>query len=93
MARADGTGLPIAIGVTGATPHEVEPADATLDACWVPAWPRRVIGDRAYDRDSLDHCLAGRGMEMIASHRRHRRKPPTQDGRKLQRYRKRWKIE
>lgn len=30
---------------------------------------------------------------MIAPHRRNRRKKKTQDGRKLKRYKKRWKIE
>jgi transposase len=30
---------------------------------------------------------------MIAPHRRKRRRPKTQDGRKLRRYKKRWKIE
>ena len=31
--------------------------------------------------------------EMIAPHRRNRKKPRTQDGRKLRRYKRRWKIE
>ena len=30
---------------------------------------------------------------MIAPHRRNRTKPKTQDGRKLRRYKRRWKIE
>ena len=64
-----------------------------LEAFWVPAWPKRLIEDRAYDRDGLDRCLAQKGIEMIAPYRRHWRKPPAQDGRKLRRYRKRWKIE
>jgi len=93
MAMADGAGLPIALCVTSATPHEVKLVEATLEGCWVPAWPKRLIGDRAYDSDSLDRCLAQKGIDMIAPHRRHRRKPPTQDGRKLRRYRRRWKIE
>ncbi len=93
MVMADGAGLPIAVCVTSATPHEVKLVEVTLEACWVPAWPKRLIGDRAYDSDGLDRCLAQKGIEMIALHRRHRRKPPTQDGRKLRRYRKRWKIE
>ena len=33
------------------------------------------------------------GIEMIAPHRRNRKKPKTQDGRKLRRYKRRWKIE
>ncbi len=30
---------------------------------------------------------------MIAPHRKNRKKPKTQDGRKLRRYKRRWKIE
>ena len=38
---------------------------------------------------------AERGIEIIAPHRlvRNRKKPPTQDGRSLRRYRRRWKVE
>jgi transposase len=41
----------------------------------------------------LDAELAEFGVEMIAPHRRHRKKPKTQDGRPLRRYKRRWKIE
>ncbi|NLL13253.1 MAG: transposase, partial [Fibrobacter sp.] len=34
-----------------------------------------------------------RGIDLIVPHKTNRRKPKTQDGRKLRRYRKRWKIE
>jgi transposase len=37
--------------------------------------------------------LARRGIELIAPHRKNRRKPPTQDGRTLRRYRRRWTVE
>jgi transposase len=93
MAVADGTGLPIAIYVTSARPHEVTLVEPTLAACFAPERPRRLIGDRAYDSDALDVRLAGCGIEMIAPHRRNRRRPRTQDGRKLRRYKRRWKIE
>ena len=53
----------------------------------------RVIADRAYDGDPLRERLAARGMELIAPHRWDRRKPRTQDGRALRRYRRRLKIE
>ena len=33
------------------------------------------------------------GIDLICPHRQGRQKRPTQDGRKLRRYRKRWKIE
>lgn len=37
--------------------------------------------------------LAVEGVELIAPHRNNRRKPRTQDGRKLRRYKRCWKIE
>lgn len=37
--------------------------------------------------------MAEQGVELIAPHRRNRKKPKTQDGRKLRRYKRRWKIE
>lgn len=51
-----------------------------------------MIGDRAYDSDKLDAELAEIGVEMIAPHQV-TRKRRTQDGRKLRRYRRRWKVE
>mgnify|MGYP001092504903 CR=1 FL=1 len=85
MAMADGTGLPLSVSVTSARPHEVTLVEATLDACFAPDIPKRVIGDRAYDSDRLDRRLAERGIEMIAPHRRNLQRPKTQDGRKLRR--------
>ena len=55
--------------------------------------PFRLIGDKAYDSDPLDAELAERGIELIAPHRANRKKPATQDGRKLRRYKRRWKVE
>jgi transposase len=55
--------------------------------------PHRLIGDKAYDSDPLDRRLESQGVEMIAPHRENRTKPPTQDGRPLRRYRRRWKVE
>jgi transposase len=43
--------------------------------------------------EPLDQRLAEEGIEMIAPHRNNRRKPKTQGGRKLRRYKRRWKIE
>ena len=68
--------------------------DATLDASFLDDLPERVIGDKAYDSDKLDSRLEEeRSLEMIAPHRSNRRKPASQDGRKLRRYKRRWKIE
>jgi transposase len=49
--------------------------------------------DRAYDSEPLDEKLAADDIELIAPHRKNRVKPATQDGRKLRRYKRRWKIE
>ena len=64
-----------------------------MDASFVAQRPARLIGDKAYDSDPLDAQLATQSVEMIAPHRRGRRRPKTQDGRVLRRYRRRWKIE
>ena len=93
MAVADGAGLPLAMCAASATPHEVTLVAPTLDSRFVDELPQRLIGDRAYDADSLDVALAHLGVEMIAPHRRGRVRPKTQDGRPLRRYRRRWKIE
>ncbi len=70
--------------------------EKTLDSRFVQEQPRRMIGDKAYDSDKLDQrLLEERGIEMIAPHRmvRNRKNAPTQDGRPLRRYRRRWKVE
>lgn len=93
MAVADRFGLPIALCTASATPHEVTLVEQTLDASFLTATPQRLIGDRAYDSDPLDVLLAQRHIDMIAPHRRNRTKPSSQDGRKLRRFKRRWKIE
>lgn len=55
--------------------------------------PARRIGDRTEDRNPWDRDLEEEyGIERIAPHGRNR-KHPTQDGRALRRYRRRWKVE
>jgi transposase len=94
MGLTDTFGLPIAVGATSASPHEITLVDDTLDACFLEDVPEKVIGDRAYDSDKLDKRLAQeRGVQMIAPHKGNRRKTATQDGRPLRRFRKRWKVE
>jgi transposase len=93
MAIADCAGLPLAIDVTSASPHEVTLVESTLATRFVDEQPEHLIGDKAYDSDPLDERLAAEGIELIAPHRRNRKKPKTQDGRALRRYRRRWKVE
>jgi transposase len=93
MALADRAGLPLAMCAASASPHEVTLVAPTLDSRFVADLPQRLIGDRAYDADPLDEALLELGIEMIAPHRRGRKRPKTQDGRPLRRYKRRWKIE
>ena len=94
MAIVDRHGLPLAVSVASASPHETKLVEATLQQRFLPETPERMIGDRAYDSERLDQQLRERyGIELIAPHNVGRVNPPTQDGRPLRRYRRRWKIE
>ena len=66
--------------------------ELTLQSRFVQDLPERLIGDKAYDSDKLDErLLRTYGIELIAPNRVDH--APTQDGRKLRRYRRRWKVE
>jgi transposase len=93
MAISEGHGLPIAFHIASASPAEVKLVERTLDDRFLAEYLERMIGDKAYDSDGLDETLATKwSIEMIAPHRSSR-KVPTQDGRPLRRYRRRWKVE
>jgi transposase len=94
MAIAERHGLPVAVGIGSASPHETRFVEATVEQRFTTAKPQLLIGDRAYDSDPLDRKLEEEhGIELIAPHKVNRSKPKTQDGRKLRRYCRRWKIE
>lgn len=92
MAVADRSGLPVSIYIESATPHEVTLVKTTLAEMVISDAPANLVGDNAYDSDKLDTDLRQYGIEVIAPHRSNR-KNKTQDGRRLRRYRRRWKIE
>ena len=101
MVVADGGGLPLGLVVTSATPHEAKLIEQTLDTVRVPrkgaGRPRkkfkRLIYDRAADSKALRERLKrDRDIDLICPHRKNN-KHKTQDGRKLRRYKRRWKIE
>jgi transposase len=93
MAVADGSGLPVSVHTASASPHEVTLVRQSLAQSFTDERPEHLIGDKAYDSDPLDEELAEQGVEMIAPHRDNRTKAPTQDGRALRRYKRRWKVE
>ena len=101
MVVVDGQGIPLGSTLASASPAEVKLAEETLEAVKVPRSgkgrpkkrPARLIGDKGYDSDPLRKRLKCLKIGLIAPHRSNRKKPKTQDGRKLRRYRKRWKVE
>ncbi len=92
MAVADSHGLPVGLCIESASPHEVKLVNSTLVAMVIPEAPQNLVGDNAYDSDKLDAELSQFGIELIARHRSNR-KNKSQDGRRLRRCRRRWKIE
>jgi transposase len=101
MALADGNGTPMAVLTESASVHEVKLIEPLVKRVRIPRRGRgrpktkskRLIYDKAADSDPLRRRLKRRGTDLIAPHRAKRVKQPTQDGRKLRRYRRRWKIE
>ena len=93
MLLTDGQGLPLAATISSASPAEVTLIEPLLEARVLRRRPQRLIYDRAADSDPLRERLRRRGVELICPHRSNRTKPATQDGRKLRRYRRRWKVE
>ena len=92
MAVADRNGLPIAVRIAGGERGETTLVEETLDDCFLDELPSNLVGDKAYDSTKLDIALKKRGIEMIAPvNRRHTNN--EQDGRRLRRYRRRWKVE
>jgi transposase len=101
MVVVDGQGIPIGGTLASASPAEVKLAEETLETVKVPRKgrgrpkkrPERLIGDKAYDSDPLRKRCKELKIDLIVPHRKNRKKAKKQDGRKLRRYRKRWKVE
>lgn len=92
MAITDSAGLPISLCTASASLHERKFVKALIEQPLTEGKPERLIGDKAYDSDPLDHECMDLGVAMIAPHRANR-KNQTHDGRALRRYKRRWKVE
>ncbi len=55
--------------------------------------PRRIIADKGYDSDPLRERLKRRGIELICPYRKNNSHRKHHDGRKMRRYKRRWKVE
>lgn len=93
MVLTDARGLPFSTTIASASPHESTLIEGLLDCRVLRRRPQRLIYDKAADSDPLRTRLTRRGIELISPHRQNRVAAPTQDGRKLRRYKRRWKIE
>jgi len=95
MALADSTGLPLSVSIAEGCRHDVVLTDQTLDAAFVDELPENLIGDRAWDSGKHELLLSEqRGLQLIAPKRRGRNPSNRkQDGRRLRRAKRRWKVE
>ena len=90
------TGVPVGIVTASADTSEVslaEPALATVPPGVEVPWDVPVVADRGYDSDPLRDRLWEDGYRLLAPHRRNRRRPSRNDGRRMRRYRRRYLVE
>ena len=90
----DANGLPLGMATAGANVSEQELLMPALDD--VPLElpdGTPVIADKGHDSDPLRDELEEAGFEPIIPHRKNRVKPSRNDGRRLRRYRRRWRVE
>jgi transposase len=93
MLLVDGKGTPLAADISSASPHEVTLIEPLLDRRILRGKPDRLLYDLAADSDPLRARLKQRGIELLSAHRSNRTRSKTQDGRKLRRLKRRWKVE
>jgi len=101
MVVVDGQGIPLGNYLDSASPSEVTLVERTLNQVSVPRKgrgrprknPERLIADKGYDSDPLRERLARRGIELICPYRSNNKQRKYHDGRKMRRYKRRYKVE
>jgi len=90
----DASGLPLGQATAAASVPETDLLRPALDDVPVEVPPGTpVIADKGHDSDPLRDEVEEDGYATIIPHRKNRVKPSRNDGRKLRRYRHRWRIE
>ncbi len=87
----DGAGVPLALTVHSASPSETKMIEPTLDR--LTRQPERLVLDRAFDSDKFRDRIAARGTDPIVPYRKRAVSMKYNDGRKMRRYKRRWKVE
>ena len=90
----DASGLPLGLAAAAANVSETELLKPALDdvPVEVPSGTP-VIADKGHDSDPLRDEVEADGYRTIIPHRKNRVKPSRNDGRRLRRYRHRWRVE
>jgi transposase len=90
----DRSGLPLGLAVAAADQSEhalLTPALNDVPVEVPPGTP--VVADRGHDSDALRDALQQAGYTPVIPHRKNRVRPSRNDGRRLRRYRHRWRVE
>jgi transposase len=89
-------GIPVGVPTDSADVGETDVGRRVLDRLPpevdVPA-DVPVVADRGFDSDAPRDDLAAAGFRLLAPHRRGRKRPSRNDGRRMRRYRRRYVIE
>jgi transposase len=93
MLMTDGEGTPLSVDITSANHAEVNLIEPLIKKRALKRKPKRLLYDRAADSDPLRKRLRVQQIELVCHHRSNRTKPPTQDGRKARRLKRRYRIE
>jgi transposase len=90
----DATGLPLGMATASANVSEQALLVEALDdvPVEVPAGTP-VVADKGHDSDPLRDDLEAEGFVPVIPHRKNRVRPARADGRRLRRYKRRWKVE
>jgi transposase len=101
MVVVDGQGIPLGNHLDSASPNEATLLEKTLNNIAVPRKgsgrprknPQRLVADKGYDSDPLRQRLARKNIELICPYRCNNKERKYYDGRKMRRYKRRYKIE
>ena len=93
MILTDGDGTPLSVTVAGANQAEVTRVEPLIENRVTNRMPQRLLYDPAVDSDPLRDQLKLQTIELICPHRKNRKRAPTQDGRPLRRYKRRYRVE
>jgi transposase len=87
----DGQGVPLALTVHSASPSETKMIEPTLDR--LKRQPGHLVLDKAFDSDKFRDRIAARGTCPVVPYRKRAVNKKYGDGRKMRRYKRRWKVE